>query len=63
MNGLKWRKSSHSSGEGNGNDCVEVAPLPSGSWGVRDSKAGEDGDVLTLGPAAFRAFRNAATTA
>lgn len=62
MNGLKWRKSSYSTGEGNGNDCVEVAPLPGGGWGIRDSKAGEDGDVLELRPEAFTAFRTAATT-
>ncbi|MEU4314493.1 DUF397 domain-containing protein [Nocardia sp. NPDC024068] len=33
--GAKWFKSSHSGGQ---TDCVEVAWLPSGRVGVRDSK-------------------------
>lgn len=57
MNGLIWRKSSFSTGEGGGNDCVEVAPLPDGGWAVRDSKAGESGHVMELRPGAFAAFR------
>lgn len=35
-NQLAWRKSSYSSAEGS--DCVEVASLPGGGRGVRDSK-------------------------
>lgn len=60
MNGLNWRKSSYSSGETNGNDCVEIAPLPGGGWGIRDSKTGADGEIMELSPWQFAAFRNAA---
>lgn len=44
-----WRKSSRSTTQGG--ECVEVAAL-SGTIGVRDSKAPEDGH-LTLAPAQF----------
>ena len=47
---LRWRKSSHSNDEG---ECVEVAALPSGTVGVRDSK-NPDGPHLTLSRRAFR---------
>ncbi|MGH3778541.1 MAG: DUF397 domain-containing protein [Pseudonocardiaceae bacterium] len=36
LTGAHWRKSSYSNG--NGGDCVEVADLPDGGRGVRDSK-------------------------
>ncbi|WP_418956778.1 DUF397 domain-containing protein [Streptomyces tritici] len=52
--GAPWRKSSHSA-EG---DCVEVADLAP-HVAVRDSK-NPDGPVLTLAPAAFAAFVEAA---
>jgi hypothetical protein len=56
--GLVWRKSSRSSGasgDGNTNDCVEVAfagamPL------MRDSKAGTEGAILHLTPTGFASF-------
>jgi len=47
-----WVKSSHSYANGN---CVEVASLPDGSVGVRDSKD-PGGPVLTLTPAQWAAF-------
>lgn len=36
LDGVEWRKSSFSSDDHA--DCVEVAPLPNGHVGVRDSK-------------------------
>jgi Domain of unknown function (DUF397) len=33
-----WRKSSHSGGTSEQLDCVEVADLPAGVIGIRDSK-------------------------
>ncbi|MET8122288.1 DUF397 domain-containing protein [Micromonospora sp. NPDC005189] len=54
LNGARWRKSSHSSG--NGGACVEVADnLPNVVVGVRDSKD-PSGPALTFAPAAWRAF-------
>lgn len=51
LNGLRWRKSSFSGGEGGGNDsCVEVALA--GSAAVRDSK-NATGPVLVLPGAAW----------
>lgn len=47
--GLRWRKSSRSSP--NGNDCVEVAELPR-AIAVRDSKD-PDGPRLTFSQAAW----------
>lgn len=52
-----WRKSSHSNSSG---ECVEIAALPSGFVGVRDSKAPE-GPVLTLTRRAFRGLLDRAT--
>lgn len=51
--GGRWRKSSHSGGNGN-TDCVEVAFSPV-VVGVRDSKNVE-GSMLVFGPSAWRAF-------
>jgi hypothetical protein len=47
---VQWRKSKHSSDEG---ECVEVAALPTGTIGVRDSK-NPDGPHLILSHRAFR---------
>jgi hypothetical protein len=58
---LTWRKSSRSgggSGNGNGGDCVEVAHDPNATL-LRDSKTGDDGDVLRTSPAAFGALLHA----
>jgi hypothetical protein len=49
-----WRKSSRSSGAGNG-DCVEVADNLAGVVLVRDTKD-RDGGTLTFAPEAWRAF-------
>ncbi|MFD7058698.1 DUF397 domain-containing protein [Streptomyces sp. NPDC059906] len=48
-----WRKSSYS-GEGDGNECVEVANSPT-HVAVRDSKAPSYG-TLTVPTGAFAAF-------
>lgn len=53
MNEPRWRKSSFS-GNGDGN-CVEVAPLPGGGVGVRDSKHPEQ-DHFAVSPIAMTAF-------
>ncbi|MGH8967125.1 MAG: DUF397 domain-containing protein [Actinomycetes bacterium] len=50
--GPMWRKSSASAGNG---ECVEMAALPDGSIGVRDSKD-PDGSVLKFTRAEVRAF-------
>lgn len=49
-----WRKSSRSSGSGNG-DCVEVADNLAGVVLVRDTK-NRDGGTLAFAPEAWRAF-------
>jgi hypothetical protein len=49
---LAWRKSRYSASEGN---CVEVAPLPSGGYAVRDSKDTE-GPRLRVSPEEWRRF-------
>jgi Domain of unknown function (DUF397) len=52
--GPHWKKSSWSSHAGN---CVEVATLPEGIIGVRDSKQnGADRAVLTFSRAAWDRF-------
>ncbi|MDH2430682.1 DUF397 domain-containing protein [Sphaerisporangium sp. TRM90804] len=48
-----WRKSSRSGSSGG--NCVEVARLPGGRVGVRDSKR-RTGPALILGAAAWRVF-------
>ncbi|WP_075020652.1 DUF397 domain-containing protein [Actinomadura madurae] len=49
---VRWRKSSHSGGQGG--NCVEVAALDSGV-GVRDSRD-QEGPKLTFGVAEWRVF-------
>ncbi len=49
---LRWTKSSLSFSNGN---CVEVASLPEGGIGVRDSKDAE-GPVLRFTPGEWHAF-------
>ena len=48
----RWRKASASYATGN---CVQVASLPGGRIGVRDSKD-PDGPVLSLTPGQWAAF-------
>jgi hypothetical protein len=50
--GAAWRKSSHSNGATN---CVEVAPLPDGSVGVRHSRR-PDGAVIVYSRTEWAAF-------
>lgn len=50
--GLTWRKSTASTGNG---ECVELAALPDGTVGVRDSKD-PDGAVLKFTRAEVRAW-------
>ncbi|WP_432083637.1 DUF397 domain-containing protein [Streptomyces sp. WAC 04229] len=54
-----WSKSSYS-GEGDGNNCVEVATSPT-LTAVRDSKA-PSGATLTFPPEAFAPFLEALKT-
>lgn len=53
---LTWVKSSFSFANGN---CVEVASLPGGGTGVRDSKD-TDGPVLRFTPGEWAAFLDGA---
>ncbi|SDY23706.1 protein of unknown function [Micromonospora pattaloongensis] len=53
LRGVTWRKSTRSSGGGNG-DCVEVAAVHD-VIAVRDSKQ-PDGAVLMFDPAGWRTF-------
>jgi hypothetical protein len=50
-----WRRSSYSTAEG---QCTEVAALPGGGVGVRDSK-NPQGGALRLSAAAWRTFLDA----
>ncbi|MFD6228631.1 DUF397 domain-containing protein [Streptomyces sp. NPDC060232] len=55
MNGLSWRKSTYSNGEGG--DCVEVAcDLLPAVVPVRDTKQSGTGPVLTFPAAAWFSF-------
>ncbi|MER7462546.1 DUF397 domain-containing protein [Streptomyces sp. NPDC097981] len=54
MNGLSWRKSSYSNGEGG--ECVEVSDDLPGLVPVRDSKQDGAGPVLTFPAAAWSSF-------
>jgi hypothetical protein len=49
---LAWRKSTHSTGNGN---CVEFAALPSDNLAVRDSKD-KTGPILRFSSSEWRAF-------
>lgn len=56
LNGVRWRKSSHSSSnEGN---CVEVARLADGRVAIRDSKRPEQSPIV-VGVGDFAAFIHA----
>lgn len=52
LSGAQWRKSRHSGSEGN---CVEVGQTPARVVAVRDTQD-RGGPVLTVSPAAWRAF-------
>ncbi|GAB2523913.1 DUF397 domain-containing protein [Nocardia heshunensis] len=52
LSGARWFKSSRS---GAGKECVEVAFLPTGRVGVRDSK-NPHGPALVFGAAEWRSF-------
>jgi hypothetical protein len=47
-----WRKSSHSGGTSDQLECVEIAGLPAGAIGIRDSK-NANGPHLSITPEAF----------
>ncbi|GIM97965.1 DUF397 domain-containing protein [Paractinoplanes toevensis] len=51
---LKWRKSTHS--DGNGGSCVEVADLTDGGAAVRDTKDKGAGPILWFTAAEWDAF-------
>lgn len=53
---LTWRRSSRSgSGNGGGDNCVEVATSPGEVW-VRDSKAGDRSPTLRVSHAEWATF-------
>ncbi|WKV74556.1 DUF397 domain-containing protein [Streptomyces sp. PCS3-D2] len=54
VNGLSWRKSSYSNGEGG--DCVEVSDDLPGPIRVRDSKLADTGPVLAFPAASWALF-------
>jgi hypothetical protein len=53
---LTWRKSSFSTGEGGGNECVELAALPDGGVAIRNSTLGDASPVVTYTKAELKAF-------
>jgi hypothetical protein len=53
---LTWRKSSFSTGEGSGGECVELAALPEGGVAMRNSTLGDASPVVTYTQAELRAF-------
>ncbi len=53
---LRWRKSSFSTGDTSGGECVEVAELPSGGVAVRNSTLGDASPVVHYTRAELRAF-------
>lgn len=53
-NGVHWRKSSFSNG--NGGDCVEVADLDDGRCAVRDTKDHGNGPTLVFTSREWIAF-------
>jgi hypothetical protein len=53
---LRWQKSSYSTGDGGGNECVELALLPGGGRAFRDSKLGENSGVLAATAETWAAF-------
>jgi hypothetical protein len=55
---LQWKKASASYANG---DCVEVASLPDGRVGLRDSKD-PDGPVLQFSASEWRAFLDGAAS-
>lgn len=55
----RWRKSSHSTPDG---DCVEVGRSDNGSIGVRDTKQDGDGPVLDFTMSEWRTFLNTIRT-
>jgi hypothetical protein len=58
LSNARWRKSSHSNGEGG--SCIEVADGVPGVVPVRDSKVA-DGPVILIGSAAWTEFIGAVT--
>ncbi|GAA1277234.1 hypothetical protein GCM10009609_45440 [Pseudonocardia aurantiaca] len=54
LDGVVWRKSSASNGNGGG--CVEVADLPDGGRLVRDTKDEGAGPVLRYTASEWQAF-------
>ncbi|MEC3981129.1 DUF397 domain-containing protein [Amycolatopsis sp. H20-H5] len=46
----RWRKSSHSGGDGHDGNCVEVAQTP-GAVAIRDSKSPASGALVIPAPA------------
>ncbi|MEW1634967.1 DUF397 domain-containing protein [Streptomyces sp. NPDC093801] len=54
VNGLYWRKSSYSNGDGG--DCVEISDDVPGAVPVRDSKQAGGGPVVVFAGAAWASF-------